>query len=226
MAWSAEADATLLSLLERYKPCGAQRPWALASVRCALRAALPSADFAAEEVGRRVNHYFNFDCPAMEDVRTALERPLRTSAGFKLPRRIWQAYAGTEAPAEKKDLPDPESAASETVSGDNAAREASPAPEETDDRKRKRRSPSPVSNKRAAPTKHETEGVRRRQQRAEEIYRSVKVPILLSSMREHSLLTLLPIALALAVSFDLEMRRFRFLRHRSCDVSSTPRHHR
>ena len=178
MEWTAEADAVLLHLLERYRPCGAQRPWALCSLRSALKTALPSMSIAPEEVGRRVRHYYDFDSAVMEDVRHALERQLRTPTGYRLPRRIWAAQNGAEAAPARREALDPESAVSEAVSGEAAGAEAEGTSEEGDDRKRKRSqgasSPTPA-NKRAAPSKQEAEGARRRQQRAEEIYRSVKV---------------------------------------------------
>lgn len=178
MEWTAEADAVLLHLLERYRPCGVQRPWALCSLRSALKTALPSMSIAPEEVGRRVRHYYDFDSTVMEDVRYALERQLRTPTGYRLPRRIWAAHSGAEAPPARREAPDPESAVSEAVSAEAAGAEAEGTSEEGDDRKRKRSqgasSPTPAS-KRAAPSKQEAEGARRRQQRAEEIYRSVKV---------------------------------------------------
>lgn len=121
----------------------------------------------------------------MEDVRHALERQLRTPTGYRLPRRIWAAHSGAEAPPARREAPDPESAVSEAVSAEAAGAEAEGTSEEGDDRKRKRSqgasSPTPAS-KRAAPSKQEAEGARRRQQRAEEIYRSVKVRRATSSL--------------------------------------------
>jgi hypothetical protein len=142
MEWTPEADAALLDLLERYVPCGVQRPWAIASIRCALRSALPSSSFSCDAVQQRVCAYYNFDCTVMDDVRETLEKSIRTQCDFKLPRPIWLSIERS-----RKETGDADVAAGDPATSEATGKSPSPQPDEAQDEragKRRRRSPSPT----------------------------------------------------------------------------------